>query len=155
MCGGDKPYLAAEPLEREHTRARQAALELFHGTRKMGGPEFSEAFERSLLDECDAQFEQLKMHNDSKNIFAAARSPAVLFSVMMACYILSGLLGMLGLETLASVFNLFMGLALLMLSGWSYVRYSGEHRELGMRIDQLTDILWEMVSLCYSYPLCS
>ena len=38
------------------------------------------------------------------------------------------------------------GSALVLLSTWAYVRYSGEHRELGGYIDKLTDIVWKMVS---------
>ena len=112
----------------------------------MGGPEFSQTFGASLEQDCEELYANFQKHNESKNIFAAARSPAVLFTIMLACYVVSGMLGILGLETLANIVNLVMGIALVLLSTWAYVRYSGEHRELGGYIDKLTDIVWEMVS---------
>lgn len=51
-------------------------------------------------------------HNDGKNIFYAARTPATLFAVMFAMYIISGLTGFVGLNSIAVLCNLVMGLAL-------------------------------------------
>ena len=149
VCGGDKPYMSPEQLEREHARVKATSLELFASTRKMGGPEFSESFARSLHDECDELYANFVKHNESKNIFAAARSPAVLFTLMMACYVLSGLLGVFGLETLANLLNMFMGVSLCLLTAWAYIRYSGEYRELGIKIDQCADLVWDMVSTSF------
>lgn len=112
----------------------------------MGGAEFSKSYAEQLTTQINEQFEHLVRHNESKNIFAAARTPAVLFSVMVICYVLSGVLGIIGLETLANIINLVMGVALVALITWAYARYSGEHREVGVHIDHIADLIWENVS---------
>ena len=48
VCGGEKPYLHPDRLEQDHRRCLQRSMDLFHSTRKMGGPEFSQAFEEQL-----------------------------------------------------------------------------------------------------------
>lgn len=86
-------------------------------------------------------------HNDGKNIFYAARTPATLFAVMFAMYIISALTGFIGLNSIANICNLIMGLALLSFCTWAYVKYSGEFRDLGTLIDQIAEIIWEQVSI--------
>ena len=90
VCGGDKPFLSAEHLEAEHLRARDRAADLFQSRRKMGGEEFSERYQESLLRDVQEQYVQYQGHNDSKNVFKAARTPSVLLSVSLVFYILSG-----------------------------------------------------------------
>ena len=147
VCGGEKPYLVPEQLEKEHRRCLETAMQQFHITRKMGGVEFSKIYADQLQEELMEVYESLIKHNESKNIFAAARSPAVLFSIMVAAYVLSGILGILGLETLGNVMNLVLGVALVALVTWSYIRYSGEYRDVGVHIDHACDLIWEKVSL--------
>lgn len=113
----------------------------------MGGPEFSQTYAAKLEEELANIFTALAKHNESKNIFAAARTPAVLFSVMVICYIISGILGIIGLETLGNVINFLMGIALVALITWAYVRYSGEHREIGIHVDAACDMIWDNVSV--------
>ena len=120
-------------------------MKLFKTTRKMGGAEFSQAYGEKLEGELLELHENFIKHNESKNIFAAARTPAVFFALMVICYILAGVLGILGLETFANVVNMLMGVALVMLITWAYIRYSGEHREIGVHIDKVADIVWDVV----------
>lgn len=145
VCGGDKPYMGPEVLDREHAQIKDRAMDLFHSARKMGGSEFSRTYAEKLEEEIMELYASFVKHNESKNIFAAARTPAVLFAIMVVCYMVAGLLGVVGLESLANLLNLIMGVALVLLSVWAYVRYSGEHRELGMHIDNLAEIIWEQV----------
>uniref|UniRef100_A0AAQ4RD20 Atlastin-1 n=1 Tax=Gasterosteus aculeatus aculeatus TaxID=481459 RepID=A0AAQ4RD20_GASAC len=42
--------------------------------------------------------------------------------------------------------NMILGLALITLCTWAYIRYSGEYRELGAVIDQVAGALWDQVS---------
>lgn len=70
----------------------------------------------------DDSFLQFKAHNESKNIFKAARTPAVFFTIAITMYILSGVLGLVGLYYMANICNLIMGIALLTLALWSYIR---------------------------------
>lgn len=143
VVGGDKPYIGPQLLEREHNRCKDKAVELFNSARKMGGSEFSQAYMEKLTTEIEELFVNFSKHNDSKNIFAAARTPAVLFSIMVICYIIAGVFGIIGLETFANLINLVMLAALVLLCTWAYVRYSGDYREIGMHIDGFVDIVWE------------
>lgn len=67
-------------------------------------------------------FIAFKSHNESKNIFKAARTPAVFFVIAVIAYILSGVFTLLGLYSVANTCNLVMGLSLLTLVLWSYIR---------------------------------
>ncbi|KAG8303912.1 putative RING-H2 finger protein, partial [Homalodisca vitripennis] len=70
----------------------------------------------------EEKFVAFKAHNESKNIFKAARTPAVFFVIAVVCYILSGVFSLFGLYPLASTCNMVMGLALITLILWSYIR---------------------------------
>ncbi|KAK3597413.1 hypothetical protein CHS0354_040147 [Potamilus streckersoni] len=142
VCGGDKPYLHESHLEAEHRRIKEKALSHFRSARKMGGPEFSKAFAEQLEVEVDEQYENFCKHNESKNIFSAARTPAVLFTVMMVAYILAGLLSLVGLESVASLLNFVLFVFLILLCTWLYVHYSGEHRNIAIQIDQIAGHIW-------------
>jgi hypothetical protein len=56
-----------------------------------------------------------KRHNEGKNIFSSARTPAVLFSVMTIAYFMSGFFGILGMESFASLMNWVLGIFLILL----------------------------------------
>lgn len=88
----------------------------------MGGEEFSQKYLEQLDVDLEEQFGSFKSHNESKNIFKAARTPAVFFSIAMAMYVLSGLFGLFGLYVFANFCNLLMGVALILLSIWAYIR---------------------------------
>lgn len=92
-------------------------------------------------------FQQFKAHNESKNIFKAAKTPAVFFAIAVLFYIASGVFGLLGVYSMANFCNLLMGLALVTLITWAYIRYSGEMVEFGRRLDEVALLLWEGVSL--------
>ncbi|XP_028171836.1 atlastin isoform X3 [Ostrinia furnacalis] len=145
VCGGAKPYLQTQLLEAEHSRVRDKALHAFHAKRKMGGTEFSQAYCEQLVQDLEEHFQQFRAHNESKNIFKAARTPSVFFAIALVFYVLSGVLGLVGLYPLANLCNLAMGLALLTLVLWAYIRYSGEMRELGVTIDEVANCLWDNV----------
>ncbi|KAH0955471.1 hypothetical protein HN011_008540 [Eciton burchellii] len=143
VCGGTKPFLATAHLESEHQHCMDTALRQFQNKRKMGGEEFSQIYMEKLIKDMDDAFLQFKAHNESKNIFKAARTPAVFFAIAVTMYILSGIFGLVGLYTIANVCNLIMGIGLLTLVLWAYIRYSGEFREIGTQIDDLANTIWE------------
>ncbi|XP_070696790.1 atlastin-2 [Pempheris klunzingeri] len=145
VCGGDKPYIAPADLERCHEEFREHSVRFFRSVKKMGGEEFCQRYQNQLESELDEAFTNFSKHNDSKNIFYAARTPATLFAVMFVTYVVSGVTGFIGLNTLASLANLVMGVALLSLCAWAYVKYSGEFREIGTMIDLVAETLWEQV----------
>lgn len=141
-CGGDKPFLSSEHLEAEHMRARDRAEDVFKSRRKMGGDEFSEKYQESLMKDVQDQFVQYQGHNDSKNVFKAARTPSVLLSVSLVFYILSGIFSLIGIYPLANLCNLAMMLLVATVGVWAYSRYSGEYTELAASIDELTEQAW-------------
>ncbi|XP_014671297.1 PREDICTED: atlastin-2-like [Priapulus caudatus] len=143
VCGGDRPFLDPEMLEREHRRCLEHAQAAFQHKKKMGGTEFCHVYEERLINELEEAFANLQRHNESKNIFSAARTPAVLFALITICYTLSGIFAFIGILSLANMFNMFMGVALVMLITWSYIRYSGAHRELGQVIDHTVNFVWD------------
>ncbi|XP_033835423.1 atlastin-2 isoform X1 [Periophthalmus magnuspinnatus] len=145
ICGGDKPYVAPADLERCHEEFRDHSVRFFRSVKKMGGDEFCQKYQSQLEGELDEAYVNFSKHNDGKNIFYAARTPATLFAVMFVTYVVSGVTGFIGLSTLASLANMIMGLALLALCAWAYVKYSGEYREVGTLIDQVAETLWEQV----------
>ncbi|XP_017370820.1 atlastin-2 isoform X4 [Cebus imitator] len=145
VCGGDKPYIAPSDLERKHLDFKEVAIKQFRSVKKMGGDEFCRRYQDQLEAEIEETYANFIKHNDGKNIFYAARTPATLFAVMFAMYIISGLTGFIGLNSIAVLCNLVMGLALTFLCTWAYVKYSGEFREIGTMIDQIAETLWEQV----------
>lgn len=88
----------------------------------MGGKDYTEKFRIQLDSDLEEMFVSFKAHNESKNIFKAARTPAVYFAAAVIFYILSGIFGLVGMYTFANFCNLLMGLALLTLALWAYIR---------------------------------
>jgi len=145
VCGGDTPYLSPGKLENKSAIYRSKALTLFNATRKMGGDQFSKEYEEKLTQEIEELFENFIKLNDSKNIFNAARTPAVFFSIIVISYMVSGFLMMIGLESFASLFNIILGLAVLAIAMWAYVRFSGELRDVGTQLDSTAEWIWDEV----------
>uniref|UniRef100_A0A8B9GR01 Atlastin GTPase 2 n=1 Tax=Astyanax mexicanus TaxID=7994 RepID=A0A8B9GR01_ASTMX len=145
VCGGDKPYIAPADLERNHEELKQSSVRQFRSVKKMGGEEFCRRYQEQLETELDEAYANFVKHNDGKNIFHAARTPAMLFAVMFAMYVISLVTGFVGINSVATLCNLIMGVALVSLCTWAYVKYSGEFREVGSVIDQVAETLWEQV----------
>ncbi|KAG9481149.1 hypothetical protein GDO78_010416 [Eleutherodactylus coqui] len=143
VCGGDRPFLAPTDLQHKHQELKEDSVKLFRGVKKMGGEEFSRRYLQQLENEIDELYVQYIKHNDSKNIFHAARTPATLFVVIFITYVLAAVTGFIGLDIIASLCNMIMGLTLITLCTWAYIRYSGEYRELGAVIDQVAAALWD------------
>lgn len=143
VCGGTRPYLSTGHLDAEHLRVKDKALFQFAAKRKMGGEEFTERFRKQLDEDLEEAYTSYKAHNESKNIFKAARTPAVYFASAVVMYILSGIFGIVGLYTFANFCNMIMGLAMLTLALWAYIRYSGELTDFGCKLDEFATLMWE------------
>ncbi|XP_006901580.1 PREDICTED: atlastin-3 [Elephantulus edwardii] len=146
VCGGEKPYLSPDILEERHCEYKQRAVEHFKRTKKMGGKDFSLRYQEELEGEIRELYENFIKHNDSKNVFSTFRTPAVLFTGIVALYIASGLALFVGLEVVAQLFNCLVGLLLIALLTWGYIRYSGEYRELGGAIDNAATYVLEQAT---------
>lgn len=147
VCGGDKPYIAPADLERSHDELKQTCVRQFRAVKKMGGEEFCRRYQEQLEQELDEAYANFVKHNDGKNIFFAARTPATLFAVMFIMYVVSVVTGFVGINSVATICNMMMGVALVSLCTWAYVKYSGEFREVGSFIDQVAETLWEQVRI--------
>ncbi|KAK9540742.1 hypothetical protein VZT92_003174 [Zoarces viviparus] len=143
VCGGDKPYISPGELERRHAELRQASVKQFRSVKKMGGEDFCRRYQEQLEAELDVAYANFGKHNDGKNIFFAARTPATLFAVIFIMYVVSLVTGFVGINSVATLCNLVMGVALTALCIWAYAKYSGEFREVGGIIDQVAETLWE------------
>ncbi|XP_060523821.1 atlastin isoform X2 [Cylas formicarius] len=143
ICGGAKPYMKTERMESEHRIVKDKAIQQFQNKKKMGGEEFSAMYKEQLEKDIEETFLQFKAHNESKNIFKSARTPAVYFALAVIFYVASGFFGLIGLYSLANICNMGMAVAFITLMTWSYVRYSGEMREVGSYIDETANFIWE------------
>ncbi|XP_017780386.1 PREDICTED: atlastin-like [Nicrophorus vespilloides] len=158
VCGGNKPYLNTSLMDAEHRRIKDKALLQFVSKQKMGGEEFSEKYKLQLEKNLDEAFVQFKSHNESKNIFKAARTPAVFLAMAVICYILSGVFGLVGIYAVANLLNMLMGFSFFILCLWAYIRYSGDYREFGVTLDEIATFIWEnvrflLISLLTSFLL--
>ena len=122
---------------------------MFHGTRKMGGSEFSKEYAEKLIKEIGEAFENFEKLNDGKNIFNAARTPAVFFTLVVLGYFFSTVFGSVGLVSFVRMCNLVIWAALLAIVVWSYIRFSGEFREYGAKLDHFAELVWDEVNSCF------
>jgi len=145
VCGGSKPFMSNAELEQEHIRAKSESVQQFLSSKKMGGVDFSSRYLDTLEKDMEDLFVNYKSHNEGKNIFKSARTPATLFTIAAICYILSGVFGLVGMYSFANMFNLFMGVALAVLALWAYIRQTGTMRDFGTHIDVAADYTWKYV----------
>ena len=122
-------------LGNEHERCRQAAQQLFLSTRKMGGEEFSQEYLSQLESEIEGCYDNFLRHNAAKNVFAGLRTPGVLVAIVVVLYLTAGVLGTLGLESLANIVNMAMLCTVATLGFWSYSRFTGKFTEIASQID--------------------
>lgn len=81
----------------------------------------------------------------AKNLFSAFRTPAVLFVLICLLYIVSGVLLFVGLTTFALVCDCGLGLLMVAMLVWAFIRYSGQYRPVGGAIDQAAGVVLEQV----------
>ncbi|XP_058506336.1 atlastin-3 [Solea solea] len=147
VCGGDLPYVAPESLEEKHVFNYREALHAFSSTKKMGGQEFCDRYQAQLEKELEEMWQSYLKHNDSKNLFSAFRTPAVLFVLVCILYILSGILLFVGLSTFALVCDCTLGVVMMAMLTWAFIRYSGRYRNVGGAIDQAAGVVLEQATV--------
>ncbi|XP_028815848.1 atlastin-3-like [Denticeps clupeoides] len=147
ICGGDLPYAAPSSLEEKHEFFLREALRLFSSTKKMGGQEFCGRFQAQLQSELEELWESFSKHNESKNVFSAFRTPAVLFVLVCLLYVLSGLLSFIGLTAISFACDCVLGLAMMAMISWAFIRYSGKYHGVGTAIDQAAGVLLEQATM--------
>ncbi|XP_054648460.1 atlastin-3 isoform X2 [Dunckerocampus dactyliophorus] len=147
MCGGDLPYVAPESLEEKHHFYFKEALHSFSSTKKMGGQEFCDRYQAQLEKELEEMWESFAKHNESKNLFSAFRTPAVLFVLVCFLYVLSGVLFFIGLTTFALVCDCILGLVMMAMLTWGFIRYTGRYQHVGGAIDQAAGVVLEQATV--------
>ncbi|AWP11934.1 putative atlastin-3 [Scophthalmus maximus] len=147
VCGGDLPYVAPDHLEEKHQFNLQEALHAFASTKKMGGQEFCDKYQAQLEKELEETWQSLSKYNESKNVFSAFRTPAVLFVLVCLLYVLSGVLLFVGLSTFALVCDCTLGVVMMSMLTWAFIRYSGRYRTVGGAIDQAAGVVLEQATV--------
>lgn len=147
MCGGDLPYVALESLEEKSNFFVKEALRTFSNTKKMGGQEFCDRYQSQLEKELEEMWQSYIKHNESKNLFSAFRTPAVLFVLVCILYILSGIFLFVGLATFALVCDCTLGVVMMSMLTWAFIRYSGRYRSVGGAIDQAAGVVLEQATV--------
>lgn len=172
ICGGDLPYVSPDCLEEKHHFNFKEALYTFSSTKKMGGQEFCDRYQAQLEKELEEMWQAISKQNEverlrtpsvlelwkmsqlsvlfclqSKNLFSAFRTPAVLFVLVCFLYVLSGMLFFIGLSTFALVCDCTMGVVMMSMLTWAFIRYSGRYRSVGGAIDQAAGVVLEQVSV--------
>ena len=127
---------------------------MFRGVRKMGGEAFSQNYEVQLEKRLMEDYEEFVKSNNNKNVFSAARTPATLVVVIILAHLVSYLLDFLYLTSVDQMVDLVWWIAVLMLSTWAYVRYSGTYREVGTFVDSTAEFVWDQVSLGVCSLIC-
>jgi len=143
LCGGDTPYMSSAQLEEYHEAYRNRAVRKFKETRKMGGDDYSLTFVEKLDAEIWESYENFIKVNNGKNLFRSARTPAVLFVLLIIVYVCQEVFQFLYLDAIAKLCGAMLGLIFMTLSIWAYTRYSGNLREIGQSIDELATVTWE------------
>ncbi|KAM9377610.1 atlastin-3-like isoform 3-T3 [Pholidichthys leucotaenia] len=147
VCGGELPYVAPKSLEEKHQFFSKEALHTFSSTKKMGGQEFCDRYQAQLEAELEEMWQSYLKHNESKNLFIAFRTPAVLFVLICLFYILSGVFLFVGLATFALVCDCAVGVLMMAMLTWAFIRYSGRYPNVGGAIDQAAGVVLEQATV--------
>ncbi|XP_030595485.1 atlastin-3-like [Archocentrus centrarchus] len=147
VCGGDLPYVSPESLEEKHQFFFREALHTFASTKKMGGQEFCDRYQAKLKKELEEMWDSYLKHNESKNLFSAFRTPAVLFVLVCLLYVLSGVLLFIGLSTFAMFCDCTLGAVMVAMLTWAFIRFSGRYRNVGGAIDQAAGVVLEQATV--------
>lgn len=143
FCGGDKPYLNEQDVEVEHLRVVDLAMQEFDSRRKMGGEEYSQEYREKLNNEIEEAYNQFKANNEAKNVFKAANAPITLFLIWGVLYIVAQVAALLMLYPVITVTNWLMWLLFAIGVTWGYVKYSGNFPNIGVKIEEVTAVVWE------------
>ncbi|XP_041351145.1 atlastin-1-like [Gigantopelta aegis] len=156
LVGGDNPYMPPDQLAEEHNRCLKDAEQLFNETEMVGGQEFRRNYLNQLHREIDQEYDNFKKLNEIKNTTSihATRTPAVLFTVMVAAYLVAKILGWCGFTLLANVLYVIAFIFTVLLLIWVLVPYTGGHKTVSAVIDLLADLIWDYM-LCYIYTRAS
>ncbi|XP_004925716.1 atlastin [Bombyx mori] len=139
ICGGTRPYVQPRQLEEEHHRVMNKAIHAFDSKKKMGGKELADGYKAELEKELEELFEQLRSHNEAKNIYRMIGTPVVFATVAVLAYMLVVLGNMFGVQTVVAAGQAAVVGALVMIAVWIYSRTTGQMRDVGAQLDEIAD----------------
>ncbi len=71
----------------------------------------------------------------------------MLFVLVCLLYVLSGVFLFVGLSTFALVCDCILGVVMMAMLTWTFIRYSGRYRNVGGAIDQAAGVVLEQVRI--------
>lgn len=71
----------------------------------------------------------------------------MLFVLVCLLYVVSGVLFFIGLSTFALVCDCTLGVVMMAILTWAFIRYSGRYRTVGGAIDQAAGVVLEQVRI--------
>lgn len=137
-------------LETSHETIREKSLQTFRSTKKMGSKQFCLTYEEKLLLQIEEAYIQFVSSNNNKNVFNAARTPATLVVLLIITHFMGYIFETVYLSQLDKFVDCVWWISALMIIAWSYIRYSGQYREIGSWVDSFALLVWEQV-LCEIY----
>lgn len=143
-CGGDKPYLHPNILNATHEKIKRESKKKYREIKKIGSYTLSDMYERELDKEIDNYYIKLFKHNDSKNIFTLSRSLLTLI-ILMIC--INALLMCFDFILIRFLLTISYWSCVVLMFVWLYVLLTGDCRDLGFFVDELTDWIWIEVSV--------
>lgn len=144
-CGGGKPFLHPEALQKEHSLCRQDSVQLFESIRKMGGKEKSKVYLERLEKEIAELHRNYISHNSSKSLYASFQTPFILILLLAALYIVLKLFELIGFGPFISLLNFLIFITFASLITWGYSRVTGKYQGVGSAIDDVAVFIQEMV----------
>ncbi|XP_065185002.1 atlastin-1-like [Sycon ciliatum] len=150
ICGPEKPFMAPTDLEEAHDQQREKALNVFRTTKKMGSKKFTDEYEEKLSVQIEEAYTQFVAGNNNKNVFNAARTPATLVVLLIVTHLMGYIFETFYLFQLDQFVDYIWWISAIMIIAWSYVRYSGQYRDIGAWVDGFALLVWEQF-LCEIY----
>lgn len=126
LCGGNMPFIHPKELEKKHNEVLASSIEVFEKTRKMGGREYSEAYQNELRDAIAEAWTHFDAQNNSKNVFSLLGAPAVLLVWTIVCFILSRIFEIIGIMIVSNLFMFFGTASLILTITYMFFRYVTE-----------------------------
>ena len=112
----------------------------------MGGAQLSREYQERLEAQIDYSYASCCKQNNAKNIFNAARTPAVFITLILFCYTFRYILGfVITIVFLERLLGFITFASFVMLAVWVYARWSGQLRDVAQIIDYISEFLWDQV----------
>ncbi|KAG9510301.1 Atlastin-2 [Fragariocoptes setiger] len=142
VCGGKKPYLNPRILDQKHDQVINEAIDMFKSTHKMGGSEYSQAYQEKLHKELLISYDHFVNQNKSKNMFNIWGTPLVLLCFWFIGFTLSRIFDLVGISPLASLFYWESTIAFITILAYLGLKFTGNAPETVVAIDKVTETLW-------------